>query len=300
MAYMTRVDALIKRMKSTNEGISISLCHDIEALDICARSLIKTYCKDANARSLVNNYFTLLAPIRARLEKANIGGSSPRAQPFALLITGPTGVGKSTTMNYLIRQIAGAVCTQTEVDQLIANPNSMFYFRNPGTDFWDGYHGQPFIVSDEMNQVHKDLLTACNDISEFIGMCNTVPYILHMADLDSKGAVYARPRAIFATTNEYSFNRNISNIINTPEAFRRRWTLSYILVPKKQFCIPATTHGDIRDRRLDESLINTGRALDKDVHEFWPGILVNLSSHTAILSITSNLFRCVSRSIMSV
>lgn len=266
--YLDRVDELLKRVRSSKETLTMTLANEVEALDCNYRLLVKKYTKDAAIRSAMATGFKLLDPLRVRLERANLSGSAPRAQPFSMLIYGPPGVGKSKTMGHLARELAALVCTEAELALLRENANALYYFRNVATEYFDGYYGQPFIFYDEMAQCHADLLTRANDIFEFIGMANTVPYMVHMADIENKGAIYARPRAIFATTNEASFDNSISRVINTPEAFRRRWTLSVVLVPKKEYCVSGTELGSIIDRRLDEMKLKEG-FFNENVHEFY-------------------------------
>lgn len=266
--FLERTDELLRRVRTSKETLSMTLANEVEAMDCNYRLLVKKYAKDSTIRSAIATGYKMLDPLRVRLERANLSGSAPRAQPFSMLIYGPPGVGKSKTMGHLARELAALVCTEAELALLRENANALYYFRNVSTEYFDGYYGQPFIFYDEMAQCHADLLTRANDIFEFIGMANTVPYMVHMADIENKGAIYARPRAIFATTNEASFDNSISRIINTPEAFRRRWTLSVVLVPKPEYCMADTTGGSIIDRRLDKTKLKKG-FFNEDVHEFY-------------------------------
>jgi hypothetical protein len=93
---------------------------------------------------------------------------------------------------------------------------------------------------------------------------NMFPFVCHMAHLDNKGSTLFRSKIVFATSNLLHLN---PQSIVQPEAVKRRFELSYMCVPKVDYCLPGTTGSAPKDRRLNRALVEN-EGFDENIYEF--------------------------------
>jgi hypothetical protein len=116
--------------------------------------------------------------------------SLPRTEPLVVGLFGPPGSGKTTFLTKLIFSLKGYF-------QLTDAPDDDFvYYRNPHTDHWDGYRGQPIVVMDDFGQ---DALN-CPDLIQFDQIVSSADCVLPMADLSEKGVRFSSS-VILLTSN---------------------------------------------------------------------------------------------------
>jgi len=173
--------------------------------------------------------------------------NGPRTEPLAVLIAGPTGVGKSTfTVPFLIALMAN-ILPKDKLEAFKKNHNDFMFFRANENEFWDGYKMRNVaVIYDDFGQVVDSVGNPSADIFEAIRLINTAPYQLHMASLEDKQRMFACPKLVFATTNRSMFH--FQSIVCS-EAVTRRFHLSYVQVPKPEFCKDG--YAGVWDRRLD-------------------------------------------------
>lgn len=191
-----------------------------------------------------------LKPLLAKLERANITGNGPRREPLGIMITGPSGVGKSTVTTPLILGVTAAILEGEKLAAFEKNHNDFIYNRIFETIFWDGYHSQTNVCFDDIGQIVDVPGVANNSYMEGVRTINTSNYQLHMAELMDKGNTNFNSELVWATSNVRKWK--LSSIKDT-EAFTRRFVLSYLAVPKLEYCTPesiANKTGDLWERRL--------------------------------------------------
>lgn len=210
-----------------------------------------------------------IKPLVTRMERNNIVGNGPRREPLGIMLGGPTGVGKSTSIVPLILAVNALVMPEEKLDGFQKNHNDYIWNFIPENPFFDSYHGQFNTIIDEAG---AQLDVAGNPDPGALGalrMINGANFPLHMANLEDKGNTNFNSELVFATTNRTYFQWNS---MYCSEAYCRRFKLSYLVVPKLKYCIDEhPTDQDLWKRRLDLSKIPiTESGFCPDVNEFFP------------------------------
>lgn len=218
---------------------------------------------DLNAQ--IRFQITQVQKIKAKFEQANILSLGTRQGPACFLIRGPSGVGKSAATVPLVVGCLAQIIPAEQLDDFRLNYESFVYGRQPEHVFWDGYRGQMVCAFDDFGQLRDVPGQGENEFSEFIRAGNIFGFILHMADIESKGGVAFRSKICICTTNLKEIKP--SSIVE-PEAVTRRFDLVVDQVPPKEYCLPESLiTGDIWKRRLDKSKCRPG--FDEAACEYW-------------------------------
>nr|WFP52505.1 RNA-dependent RNA polymerase [Hippocampus erectus picornavirus 1] len=140
--------------------------------------------------------FQILGPFNATLSKLqslNFGQMMPsasvRMEPIGVWISGGPGQGKS----FLATQLAKALAKDLEFGTPYVYPHPV------GSEFFDGYSGQPIHIFDDFGQVRDEA-----DLKCFCQCVSSVPFSVPMAELSEKGMAYVS-KFVFATTNRNDF-----------------------------------------------------------------------------------------------
>jgi hypothetical protein len=127
-------------------------------------------------------------------EKVN---SPKRTPPFTIVIFGPPGIGKANFVVWLCHIYA--CLTEMEFNE------QMIYSKARNSPFWEGHDpAEQFCVHlSEMGNEHlQHTRTTKNDnLLELNSLHDSLPMLLNMAELSSKGKVYARPKLLIVDTN---------------------------------------------------------------------------------------------------
>jgi hypothetical protein len=117
-----------------------------------------------------------------------------RPSPFVLHIFGPSGVGKSTLMQFLLADVY-------DFKKKKFDPTSDLYVRNAVQGFWDGYKNQRIVVFDDFmqSQIDQDL---SKGLVELITCKNNLAYPLPMASLEDKGTTRFTSEFIYVSSNK--------------------------------------------------------------------------------------------------
>jgi len=138
-----------------------------------------------------------------------------RPAPKAVLIEGMPGVGKS-----VIIDIVSMVWSHVKGRQY--DPSHVYHRQLE--DYWSGYEpfSQPIIHLSEPGALHRSIAKSSGDprMDEFLSLVDNQPYMCAMADLESKGKVYAVPELLVMDANDPTLNLDV--IYNNPAAVRRR------------------------------------------------------------------------------
>jgi len=234
-------------------------------------SLISKYSHRDNLslRMQVQTHMQYIAKIKAKFEQANILSLGTRQVPLCVLIRGPSGVGKSLSTVPLVVATLSGLLPDSEMEDFERNYESFIYGRQPEHVYWDGYRGQFVCAFDDFGQMKDVAGQGENEFSEFIRAGNIFGFILHMADIESKGGVAFKSKMCLCTTNL----RDIApNSIVEPEAVKRRFDLVVDQVPPAEFCREDfLLSGDLWSRRLDITKCEPGfdeRACEYHVFDF--------------------------------
>jgi hypothetical protein len=146
---------------------------------------------------------------------------SDRDSPFAILINGETGIGKTYLKNVLRVQYALVNGLSTSSDYC--------YTRNPAADFWDGFSScQWALVMDDIAFMNVNIATnGDQSCMEFLQVINPTPFCPNQANLADKGMTPLLCELVIGTTNCKHLNAHF--YFNCPSAVLRRFP--YIITP---------------------------------------------------------------------
>lgn len=209
-----------------------------------------------------------IKPIVGRMERSNIYNNGPRREPTAIMLGGPTGVGKSTSVLPLMLAVNAKVMPQERLQGFKKNHNDEIWNYIPENNFFDSYHNQFNMIVDEAGAQHDSIGSPDAGALAILRAVNIMPYPLHMANLEDKGNTNFRSELVWATTNRTFFDWKSMYL---SEAYCRRFSLSYLVVPKKEHCVEGTYTDDPWDRRLDVSKIpDSEDGFSLEIAEFIP------------------------------
>lgn len=146
-----------------------------------------------------------------------------RPEPLVVGLFGQPGQGKSL----LIVQILNLF--REKFPGL--KREELCYMRTSNCKHWDGYHGQPIVVLDDLGQSRTGL-----DIQEFQTLVSCNPYVLPMAKLSEKGTYFTSEVIITTSNLPYghildTFYEGATGIIE-PRAFWRRFHFPILVEDK--------------------------------------------------------------------
>lgn len=209
-----------------------------------------------------------IKPLVSRMERNNIVGNGPRREPLGIMLGGPTGVGKSTSIVPLILAVNAAVMPEEKLASFEKNHNDHIWNYIPENPFADSYHGQFNTIIDEAGAQWDVKGSPDPGALGALRMINTANFPLHMANLEDKGNCNFNSELVWATTNRVFFDWAS---MYAPQAYVRRFPLSYAVFPKKEYCTFDTKNGELWYRRLDKTKIpETASGFSEDVAEFHP------------------------------
>lgn len=210
----------------------------------------------------------IIKPLVARMERNNITGNGPRREPLAIMLGGPSGVGKSTSIIPLILAVNSLVLPEEKLEGFISNHNDYIWNFIPENPFFDSYHGQFNCIIDEAGAQRDSAGVADPGALGAMRMINTANFPLHMANLEDKGNCNFTSELVFATTNRTFFDWKSMYL---SEAYTRRFKMSYLHVPKVEYCKEGSITDNLWDRRLDNAKIpQHDDGFVMSINEFFP------------------------------
>lgn len=207
-----------------------------------------------------------IRPFVSKMERNNIVGNGPRREPLGIMIGGPTGVGKSTCMVPTLLAVNAQVLPDEKLDAFVNNHNDFIWNFIPENPFHDSYHGQFNTIVDEAGSSRDVAGSPDAGAQGILRMINTANFPLHMAHLEDKGSCNFNSEIVWATTNRTYFDFKSMYL---PEAYARRFKLSFLHVPKREYCTDKTCDSEnLWDRRLDPMKLPPG--FDMGINEYYP------------------------------
>nr|UJQ92648.1 MAG: putative RNA-dependent RNA polymerase [Narnaviridae sp.] len=162
-----------------------------------------------------------------------------RVEPFVLGLFGGPGSGKTTMVSRIVASLGRRLFPDRKGHDLV-------YSRSCSTDHWDGYHGQPIVVLDDLGQNAEDR----SDLVEFEQLISTNAYQLPMAALENKGTRFSSSIVITTSNMKYCSrvtNSNDKAVLEDARAFWRRFHVP-ILVNKTSVRISTEREGLVSSR----------------------------------------------------
>lgn len=253
----------------TESSYSKVLC----LLDI-GKHLLKTIPRDKFSEASLRNIqedCTSLKKILQFLEQSDISIRGVRQEPVGILFSGGPGVAKSIAMLYAAYVLTKGILNEEEKAEFDQHAARFIYSRKIENVFWDGLSNKAkTLIYDDFMQ-YRDAVGGVSESMEIIRVINTEEYNAHMAHLENKGNVYIRPRYVIATTNQTTL---MSSTIVNINAMKRRFDLSYVVVPAEKYTVDEDRCNDYWHRRLDRSKLPEKEIVGLD-DEFVKGSLVS-------------------------
>lgn len=176
-----------------------------------------------------------LVPLLNCLSTENLN-SGVRKRPFAVWISGRSGVGKSTMLRRYISELWSRVAGKQEWEVYRVKPSDAVYVYAYEKEFWDSYHGQAITVVDEAGLM-REVEGATNDgFMAIIRMVNIFDYPLDMADLPKKGKTNFSSSIVIATSNRDRVDCVKS--LYYPTAYIERFDFAVHQCVKEEYSLP--------------------------------------------------------------
>jgi hypothetical protein len=174
-----------------------------------------------HAGSLNSSNDALLRGINARITdaleflEASIGNSTSRVTPFAIMLYGEPGAGKSFLIPELIPGLQSSM-------GLLVGSEYVFERNMTGTDeYWETYtSSHNTVVMEEVASGNPNIPASNMAMMEFTSLISSNPHHLNMA-FESKGKVLFDSPLIIGTTNKRDLNAH--HYATSPEAVLRRF-----------------------------------------------------------------------------
>lgn len=169
-------------------------------------------------KTLVNTYQALVGKIRS---------SASRKAPFAVLLVGPPGCGKSV----LTRTINRWVCS---LEKVPVNDSYMWTCTGE-SKYCDGLSNDiKTVLIDDIGKTKPGKAPQDNTLVNIIGINNNTAFIANMAAVEDKGCVVPAPTCLLGTTNVRDMNA--PHWYSRPAAIYRRFPFVVQLEPKEEVC----------------------------------------------------------------
>lgn len=222
-------------------------------------------------RSSITKQINTIKPMILKAERSGVFTNGVRKEPLGVMIGGPSGTGKSTSIYAIMLAVLASVIKEPRKrEAFVRNHADFIYTMVPENEYADSYHGQFCTFWDEAGATKDAPGNPDIGAMMILRMINNVHYPMHMAHLEDKGTTHFSSKLIFATTNVMHFDYKS---MTSSEAFTRRFKCQVVCVPKEEFCKPGTYQGEKWDtlwkRRLDVSKLKDDAEIDFGVWEYY-------------------------------
>lgn len=148
-----------------------------------------------------------------------------RVAPFAYLLAGSTGLGKSS-INEILMRYTLSINGYNHQDPYIVTLNSQDKFYSTYRSYING------VIFDDFANVKSDFVeeSPCDVLLKFV---NNVPYYLNMAEIELKGNVVAEPKIVGITTNVNDIDSSVYS--NQASSIMRRMKVHIYARVKPEF-----------------------------------------------------------------
>lgn len=246
-------------LRNNKISVSVSSIADLTGFIESGRHYVGSLDKAHGLGSVVTKMVEELTVHREKMMEVMPFYSSLRKEPTSILFSGAPRIGKSLLVSKLSDDIHKTLSADFQRFKDVS-----VYHCNLMNKHFDGYVNANICVLDDFAQ-SKD--TAGGEDSEFkrwIMIYNTIPYLLPMADLPSKGRTKFVSDAIIGTSNAKTFQ--VEGVISAA-AVHDRWDLHYIAYPKLEYCADSSV--DRMERKLKPDMDPSIRGKPEEYLEFF-------------------------------
>jgi hypothetical protein len=208
---------------SSKSGDMRDLSQRVQALMVVGRSL--------KAGSSTGAVLQCMRDLKAKehLLRIRLATGGVRKKPFAILIHGESGIGKSTIIDMLFQFYHSTSQAAGFNEDIAWDPNTDKYTRTFVDKFWSRYDFQWAILMDDLAYENRYNVgsTPNNSVQELIAVINNVTFSTPQAEAMDKGTKPLMARCVIGTTNVKHLNSKF--VFNYPSALLRR--LPIVITP---------------------------------------------------------------------
>jgi len=154
-----------------------------------------------------------------------------RDPPLALLINGPSSVGKSSIMHMLFAHFAKV---SSSLGRALDMNESYMYTRSVADEYWSGFNSYQWcIVLDDVAVALPSKAMQDPTLDEIIRIVNPMPWTPPQAELERKGRYPVCPKLFLASTNVKDLNASMW--FSVPIAVQRRFPYVITVAPKAEY-----------------------------------------------------------------
>jgi hypothetical protein len=208
--------------------------------------IVKVISKDPTLKRDVPFIMSYVTKIRQiHYKRLNIlRYSGTREPPFVFVLESPPSTGKSGLLYYIYAITMHCLGYHFK--------NDMVHTFVSSSNFWDGANNSKLVLTIDDYAQLRSQFGATTEVTELIKMVNSIPYILPMADLESKGNTFAQFKVIGITTNNIKV---VKEYMTTPSATFRRMKHKIEVRVKEQFQL--VTPGGVKTGAVDSKKLRT-------------------------------------------
>lgn len=193
----------------------------LEALTELCLTMVKN--AQPGAKSYYSSRLEKLKTIRVRVIASQKEGSRPK--PYAVLLYGKTGVGKTAISNSLVRHLL-------RVNKFDATSKSIITL-NEGDEYQSEYRTyHSGVIMDDISSV-KATHCKTSPLLKIIQFINNIPVAALSPIAELKGLLMIQPAVVLATTNDKDLKA--SETMNYPIATMRRFDVITTMTVKEEF-----------------------------------------------------------------
>lgn len=174
-----------------------NLCEIILETDKLAHEMSMCTLKESDASRYIATLRSSIKPFVNRAIKSPVMAKATRRKPFAIYLYGRAGTGK-TNLTDIIR---AALYKKYYADSYAPGWEFSSFSRKTENEYWEGYHGQPMCIYDDIFQLHDSRDKPNPEMMEIIRIINDDDCQLHMATLEDKAGKYFTSDFVICTSN---------------------------------------------------------------------------------------------------
>lgn len=264
--FMVEVETLLSFDNVEKLSEDVALLHRVEVAERRGREL-QVQAASISDRNVSNRLQSTLAcftrPLARLWEKATASGAGrggPKVEPLVALISGESGVGKSSLSQFLAIDMLKSIKDIPIVDD---RPDWVkhVYVRQVGQEFWDGYSGQDIVVYDDAFQVRDSVAVPNPELLEIIRTGNTSSFPLHRAELKDKNKSFFTSKAVIVSSNQEKVA--VESLVK-PEAVHRRFDIAVKVTVAPEYRLAGTPRIDLR--KVEKIL---GVTSSPNIYQIW-------------------------------
>lgn len=201
----------------------------------------------AHIQKDVEHDFSIIEKIYNKMTK-DLANQTGRVAPFATLVHGASGIGKSRIMQHLIDVVCGVA--------KVPNKSQYIYTVQDGQKFWNGFTSCVHtIIFDDLGAAKQSNFDPNSPVPMILRVVNDVAFVPDQAALENKGQHYCQPLHVIASSN-YK-HCNVHEFMHHKGATLRRMPIVITPTVKEQY-------------RLSGGALDTTKTNDRadDYHTF--------------------------------